>query len=123
MKRAVVLVDHGSRRAEANAVLERIAELLRPRLPDRIVAIAHMELATPDLASALHRCLAAGAEEIVVQPYFLAPGSHSVEDIPRLVREALAARGARVAVQVTEPLGVHPALVDVVLDRIAAAAR
>ena len=38
MKRAVLLVDHGSRRPEANAQLEALAERVRERLPDRYVA-------------------------------------------------------------------------------------
>ena len=119
MKRAIVLVDHGSRVAEANAQLELVAERLRERVPERFVATAHMELAEPSLDQALDACVAAGAEEIVVHPYFLAPGRHSGEDIPRLAAAA-AARHPRVRVQVSEPLGVHPGLVDAVLERVSA---
>jgi len=113
---AIVLVDHGSRRPEANESLEGVAALVRAAAPGRAVRCAHMELAPPGLADAIDACVADGAREIVVVPYFLAPGSHSTRDIPALARE-VAARHADVRVRVAEPLGVHPRLAEVVLDR------
>ncbi len=117
MEPAILLVDHGSRAPEANAVLDGIAALLRERLPGRRVYVAHMELASPSLAEALEACAADGMKEVSVLPYFLAPGRHSAGDIPRLAAEA-AERHPDVTVRVAEPLGVHPALIDVILDRI-----
>jgi sirohydrochlorin ferrochelatase len=117
---ALVLVDHGSREAAANRVLEEVAERLRRRLPGRLVRVAHMELAPPSLGDAFDACVAEGSREVVVLPYFLGPGRHSADDIPRLAREA-ALRHPGVAVRVAEPLGVHDALVDVLLDRLAEA--
>jgi sirohydrochlorin ferrochelatase len=117
VKRAVLLVDHGSRRDEANAVLEALAERLRARVPGRVVCIAHMELSPPDVAAGLAECAAAGAEEVVVIPYFLGPGRHTSRDIPRLVAEAAAAHPA-LRICIGEPLGVHDKLVDVILERI-----
>lgn len=115
---AIVLVDHGSRSAEANRVLGRVARLLRRRLPGRIVEFAHMELAAPSIADAIAACAARGVSAVVVHPFFLAPGLHASRDVPRLAREAARAHGLRV--RVTRPLGVHPALIDVILDRIGA---
>jgi sirohydrochlorin ferrochelatase len=118
--RAVVLVDHGSREAEANAVLEAVAECVRERLPGRLVRVAHLELAPPALAEAIDACVREGAREVVVQPFFLAPGRHGGGDIPRLAREA-AARHPGVTVRVTAPLGAHPGVVEAVLGRLAEA--
>ena len=117
MKRAILLVDHGSRRSQANEQLERIAELVAERVPETIVHVAHMEIAEPDIPHGVDACAADGADEIIVHPYFLAPGNHSTNDIPRLVRAA-AARHPGLRVRVSEPLGVHPKLVDVILDRV-----
>lgn len=116
-RRAIVLVDHGSRAPAANALLDRVAAALRERAPDRIVHAAHMELAEPTVAQAVARCVADGADQIVVHPYFLAPGRHSTEDIPRLAREAAAAH-PHVRVTVSEPLGLHPGLIEAVLARV-----
>ena len=115
--RAILLVDHGSRRDEANLVLDEVASLLRRRRPDWIVHAAHMELAAPSLDDAFDSCVADGAEEIVVHPYFLAPGRHSTDDIPRLVAAATR-RHPQIRVRISEPLGVHDHVVDAVLDRI-----
>ena len=118
MKRAILLVDHGSRRPEANALLTAVAERVAERVPDVIVRCAHMDLAEPDIAAGIAACVAAGADAIVVHPYFLGPGSHTTDDIPRLVNEAAQAHPG-IDVRVSPPLGLHPKLVDAVLDRVA----
>jgi sirohydrochlorin ferrochelatase len=120
VKRAILLVDHGSRRPEANAQLEAVAAEVAKRAPDVFVTCAHMELAPPDIAAGIAACAGAGADAVVVHPYFLAPGRHTTRDIPRLVREA-AALHPGLDVRVSEPLGLHPKLVEVVLDRVAQA--
>ena len=121
-KRAVLLVDHGSRRAEANEQLEALADLVRARLRDHFVLGAHLELATPSVAEGIDACVGAGATEIVIHPFFLAPGRHSSEDLPRLAREA-GERHRSVSIRLGPCLGLHPGLVDAVLERIAQAER
>jgi sirohydrochlorin ferrochelatase len=115
---AILLVDHGSRQPEANAQLEEIAQRIRAREPGRIVVAAHMEIAEPSIEAGIDACVAAGAREIVVHPYLLAPGRHSTRDIPSLAADA-ARRHPGVDVRVSDPLGVHEKLVDVVLERVA----
>ncbi len=118
-ERALLLVDHGSRRAEANAQLEALAELVAARAGDgAIVRVAHMELASPSIAEGVAACVAAGAREVIVVPCFLAPGRHVIEDLPRLVAEAIASDANEgVRWRVSEPLGVHPLLAELVLVR------
>ncbi|NLY92641.1 MAG: cobalamin biosynthesis protein CbiX [Myxococcales bacterium] len=121
MKRAIVLVDHGSKRAEANEALERVAELLRGLVGDSVVVeAAHMELASPTIDEAFARCRAAGALEVVVVPYFLSPGRHVSEDIPRMAQEAARAHEGMVA-KVTAPLGPDLALAELARARFEAA--
>ena len=76
-----------------------------------------MDLALPNIAQGVEACVRAGANEIVVHPYFLGPGIHTRRDIPRAV-ESAAARHPGLRVVVSEPLGVHEKLVDVVLERV-----
>ena len=117
MTRGVLLVDHGSRVASANAGLDEVAEQLRGRLPDRIVRVAHLELAKPSIGEGIDACVAAGATEIAVHPYFLSPGRHTTHDLPRLVEQA-AARHPGVRVRLTAALGPHPKLIDVIVERV-----
>jgi len=117
MPRGLVLIDHGSRHEAANAVLADIARLVRQRGESGLlVRHAHMELAEPTLADAIDACVADGADTIVVVPYFLGPGRHVTVDIPAMVRQS-AQRHPSVPMRISEPLGVHPSLADVVLDR------
>jgi sirohydrochlorin ferrochelatase len=102
--RALVLVDHGSRQREAHVHLEKLAERVQALLPDWIVRIAHMEIASPTIAEAIDACAADGARRIVVYPLFVTPGRHLTHDIPDLVTRA-AARHPGLAIGVSEPLG------------------
>ena len=116
--KAVLIVDHGSRAAEANESLAAMAELVRARLPEGvIVGIAHMEIAAPTIPEGFASLVSAGATEIVVVPYFLAPGRHSRSDIPRFVDEARKLH-AGVAFAMTDPLGPHALLADLVVTRL-----
>lgn len=122
MKKALMIVDHGSVFAAANDQLAAVAGMVRDR--DHgfdIVLHAHMELAHPDIAEAFRDCVRMGAGHITVCPYFLAPGRHSTTDIPALVTAA-AARHPGVAFTITEPLGLSPNLIDLVLERTMEAA-
>jgi len=119
--RAILLVDHGSRREQANALLDAVAERVRDRAPDCIVRTAHLDLAHPTIAEGIDACVAAGAGEIVVHPYFLGPGSHTTRDIPERVAAA-AARHPELRVRISDPLGLHAKLVDVILERVEEAA-
>lgn len=113
----VIIVDHGSRREESNAMLERFVELFAQATHYRIVEPAHMELAEPSIATAFDRCVERGATSVVVCPYFLLPGKHWHQDIPNLTREA-AERHPGVRFMVTAPIGLHPMMGRVVESRI-----
>lgn len=117
-KKALIIVDHGSAVEEANDTLAQIAALIESSGKSwfDIVKYCHMELAEPTVAQAFDACVREGAEHVVVHPYFLVPGRHSTRDIPRLVKEA-ADRHAGVSYYVTEPLGVHENIIEVVLER------
>jgi sirohydrochlorin ferrochelatase len=114
---ALLLVDHGSRREEANGLLPRIASLLREMSSFKIIHFAHMELAEPTIQQGFDACVSDGADEVIVHPYFLGPGRHSTSDIPRMIAEA-AAKHPGVKIQITEPLGVHPKIGELILERI-----
>lgn len=114
---AILIVDHGSRRAESNALLHDAAKRFRQQSGYSIVEPAHMELAQPSIRQAFDRCVELGAQRIVVFPWFLSPGRHWTEDIPELVREA-ATHHPTIPWIVTPPFGLHPGLFSAVADRI-----
>ena len=115
--KAILLIDHGSTRAEANEMLERVGDLVQRMAGDGvIVKIAHMELEEPTVPQGFAECVRAGATEVVAFPYMLSPGKHSTRDIPRMVEEAARAFPG-VAYTVTPAFGIHEKLAAVVLER------
>lgn len=118
MSRAIIIVDHGSTREAANRMLEEVAGLLRGRTTEPVYA-AHMELARPTVAEAFDAAVADGARFVFVFPYFLSPGRHSREDIPRLCADA-AARHPGVSWHCSGPIGLDPILADLILHRVEA---
>lgn len=113
----IVIVDHGSRRAESNQMLESFVEMFRQTSPFRIIEPAHMELAEPSIATAFSRCVERGAKQVVVAPYFLAPGKHWNEDIPHLAEDA-AKKHPGVGFIVSAPIGLHPLMCELIESRI-----
>ncbi len=122
MTRAILLVDHGSRRPEANALLEDVASQFRKRAAESIVEVAHMEIAEPGIAEGIEACVEKGATHIIVHPFFLGPGRHTSEDIPEQVAQA-ARKHSNIRIRISEPLGGHDALIGVILDRVSDADR
>jgi sirohydrochlorin ferrochelatase len=114
---AIVIVDHGSRNAGANVVVEELARLVQSRAGARAsVSFAHMELAEPSLPAAIEACVAAGARVVIVQPLFLAPGKHAAKDIPDLVSDARQ-RFPDVEFQLGRVIGADPLLADILWAR------
>lgn len=117
MKIGIVIVDHGSRRDESNHMLEEVARRFAERFRERyeIVEPAHMELAEPSIGTAYAKCVERGAERVVVCPFFLGPGKHWTQDIPRLTAEA-AARFPQTNYHVAPTLGIDDLILDL-LDK------
>jgi sirohydrochlorin ferrochelatase len=120
MKTAIIIVDHGSRSADSNALLVEVARQFHRRFGDvfEIVEPAHMEIAEPSIARAYAKCVERGAGNIMVCPFFLGPGKHWQSDIPRLVLEANQQFPETIS-QVTAPLGVDTLILDLLAKRIA----
>jgi len=119
MPLGIIIVDHGSRSAESNALLHEVVDRFTRRFAGRypIVEPAHMELAEPSVDTAYGRCVDRGADELIVCPFFLGPGKHWQSDIP-----ALAARAAKCFPQTTHtvaaPLGVDELMLKLLDKRI-----
>jgi sirohydrochlorin ferrochelatase len=113
----IIIVDHGSRRRESNDMLLQAVESFKATAAYAIVEPAHMEIATPDIATAYDRFVEQGARRIVVFPYFLSPGRHWSEDIPALVAAA-AERHPGTEWLVTAPFGLHSQMQQIIADRI-----
>lgn len=119
-KTAVLLIGHGSPRPEVKSAFCALADLVRAADGNKLVETAFLSCGEPDIACGIDRCVAQGAQRIVLCPYFLFAGSHVRNDLPA----AMVAAGQRypgLELLLAEPLGVHPKLAEVVVERVAQA--
>lgn len=114
---AIIIVDHGSKFTESNTALEDIAMQFQHQSPYNIVEPAHMDIATPTIADAFNRCARQGAAHIIIFPFFLLPGRHVAEDIPRLVSQA-AKLNRDITYLITNPIAPHPLINQIIQSRI-----
>lgn len=114
MRTALLLIAHGSRNAEANDDLFNLAKSLKAFQP--IVEPAFLELAEPSIESAGRACVAQGAERVILLPYFLSAGVHVQRDLTRH-RECLAMEFTQVDWRLAAPIGRHPLLREILLQR------
>jgi sirohydrochlorin ferrochelatase len=113
---ALLLIAHGSREPAANEDLHRLAEEMRATGRYAAVVAAFLELADPDIDCGGAKCVDAGAKRVVLVPYFLSAGVHVRRDLAA-ARERLAQRFSGLEFRLAEPLGPHPLLTEIVLQR------
>ncbi len=116
MAAGYILFAHGSRVESANQAVRDVAGAFARAGGFTLVEPAFLELGIPDLAGAAARLASAGADRIVVIPYFLTIGLHMERDLPPLVH-SISLQHSGLPISVTPPLDGHPALLQVLLDR------
>lgn len=113
----LLLIGHGTRSAAGREQCIALVDLLRQFGQGYggfgSVELAFLELAEPAIEVAVARLVADRVERITVVPLLLFAAGHARHDIPRAVRQALAAHQAAGLPWVqAEPLGCHPAIVE-----------
>jgi uroporphyrin-III C-methyltransferase len=116
-RRAVLVVGHGSRRAEANEDVREAARLIGERGGFSLIAAAFLEIEHPNISEGFAQLVERGAQHITVHPYFLSPGRHTRGDIPVEVREA-ASEHPGITYEITEPLAAHRLVIEASIERI-----
>ena len=119
MKKGIIIVDHGSTKAESNQMLEQVTRLFYGKFSSKydIVEPAHMELAEPSISTAYTKCVRKGAQFMVICPFFLGPGKHWNYDIPNLAREA-SKNFPDTNYHVVMPLGMDDLILELIEKRL-----
>lgn len=116
--KAIILLGHGSRVPDAGKHMERVADGLKEKYGYRIVEICYMSRLGPHFPETFEKCIAQGATDVTVIPYFLHDGLHLVLDIPEMMQE-LVNQHPHVKLVLGQNLGFDTVLVDLVEQRIA----
>ncbi len=114
---AVLLIAHGSRRAEANDDLVELAKLISERGIYEFVQVSYLELAAPTILDGGRACVEQAATRILMLPYFLSAGVHVAQDL-EAARMQLSVEFPCVEVLLCPHLGLHPLMADIVQDRL-----
>ncbi len=116
-KTGILLFAHGSRVEEANQGVHALARQVQAAGPYSYVRAAFLELAQPDLGSAIAEAVEAGIRRVIVIPYFLTMGIHLRRDLPGLV-EPLKKKYPDLEIQVGPSLEGHPLMPSLILGRV-----
>jgi sirohydrochlorin ferrochelatase len=116
-KKAIILLGHGSRVPEAGKHMEKVAEGLERKYGYSMVEVCYMSRLGPHFPEVFEKCVAAGAMDVMVIPYFLHDGLHLVLDIPEMMQES-AAQHPDIRLVLGKNLGFDDTLVDLVERRI-----
>ena len=117
MKNGVLILAHGSRQPSTEETLERIAALVREKLPGTAIETAFMQFSEKNIAAGLTALIERGADEIAVVPYFLFDGVHIHEDIPAELA-AFIQKNPGVKITLGKTLGADERLAEILADRV-----
>ncbi|WNY22799.1 hypothetical protein MmiHf6_00840 [Methanimicrococcus hongohii] len=85
VKETLLLVGHGSKLPYSKQLILDVAEKVKAQNKFENIEIGLMEFNEPSIPTALKKIIADGTKRIIVVPVFLAPGTHTEKDIPRIL--------------------------------------
>lgn len=106
----LLLFAHGARDPAWAASFQAIAAELQTRRPELPIALAYLELMTPDITTAAGALVAVGCTRVQIVPMFLGASGHVRRDVPPLV-EALRAQHPRVLFALHDAIGEQPSVI------------
>ncbi|KZN96034.1 sirohydrochlorin chelatase [Aeribacillus pallidus] len=114
---AILYICHGSRVKKACEQAIDFIKKCMAQNPVPIQEYCFLELAAPTIEDAYERCVQRGATKIFVLPVLLLTAVHAKEDIPNEL-ERIRKRFPNVEMVYGRPIGVHPHMVDILIERL-----
>ena len=85
VKETLLLIGHGSKLPYSKELLVDIADKIKARNKFENIEIGLMEFNEPTIPQGLQKAIDNGSKKIIVMPVFLAAGTHTTKDIPRIL--------------------------------------
>lgn len=118
MKRALLLIDRGSKEKEVKDELDFICTQLKQKGGYVFTSYCFLEVVPPYIEQGISGCLANQIDCLTIVPYFLYPG----KKVKAAVSEAAKYQATTsVKFLFTKPMSMHPVMVDIVNSKIQAA--
>ncbi len=118
MKKAIILISHGSRAKKAGEEMQALVANLQSQLPNFKVVEAYMEIQTPTLEESIQNLVTENILQIDILPLFFFTGRHMQEDIPQQVEEAQK-RFPNCAIKLLPHIGSSEAFVKALVNSLA----
>jgi len=115
---AIILFSHGSLLCGSGEALKRHAARLQAQNLAPFVTVGYLNYSEPRFIDSVAECVANGAVEILIAPYFLISGYFIKVDLPRCLAEAQE-RFPQVTFRIGEALGYDTRLANALLDSAA----
>ena len=117
MKKAVVLLGHGSIRESANVEVRAMWAMMQAQLPELDIRGSFVEVAEPALEQVIEQLANEEVEQIVIVPMFLTRGNHLSNGIPRIL-DAMTEKYPNIKIDLTQHLGADPLLAEIIKNRL-----
>ena len=111
MKKAILLVSHGSYSPEAKREVLKLKSLLKRKSRSSILEHAFLEINSPNIFSGITACVTKGATDIIILLNFLNSGQHVRRDIPRIIKNSKK-KYPHVYFRMSLPIGQHKKIPD-----------
>lgn len=116
---ALIIVAHGSRNKKSARQVAALCRKISEKAQNKFDLVAHafLQFASPLLEETIEDLVQRGARRVIVFPFFIAAGSHLLQDIPEAVEKAGKAYPG-VAFSITRHLGGIEAIEDIILHEV-----
>lgn len=115
MRKALLIIDRGSREPEVGHELLEISEKACARAGYDYSSYCFLEVIPPFIEEGLKTCIGNGADFVAIMPYFLYPGLKLKDTVKQSARMSLS---MNINVAIAKPLSYHGTLADVIIERI-----
>lgn len=115
MKKALLIVDRGSREPDVRHELEQICFLAKQQADYDHVDYSFLEVLPPYIPEGIDQCMAAGTNFITIMPYFLYPGLKLKDTVKQAAKIS---KDKNLKLAIAKPLSYHPMMLELIIDRI-----
>jgi precorrin-8X/cobalt-precorrin-8 methylmutase len=115
LRKALLIVDRGSREPDVRQDLQEICSLAKSRANYNFAEYCFLEVLPPFIKEGIDKCVASGAGSITVMPYFLYPGMKLKDTVKQ---SAKIGKEMKLRLVITKPLSYHPMMAQLIGERI-----
>lgn len=115
MRKAILVIDRGSREPEVLDELETICEMLKKKGQYDLSTYCFLEVIPPFIEEGIRKCLYDKIDYIVVMPYFLYPGMKLKESVKQCAKLCY---DMNIRALIAKPLSYHLLLQNLIVKRV-----